>query len=86
MNAANETLRITKATETCYMCPRQWDARDAGGRRVFIDYQGGYLTIEVEGANGMYVAFEGAVSAADPYSLFLTEIPDLVSGVTIDLV
>lgn len=35
-------ITITRAVQTCWACPSQWDAWDAEGRYYYLRYRGGH--------------------------------------------
>lgn len=40
---------LTSLTHTCYACPSQWNAVTDDGRKVYIRYRFGQLTVDVDG-------------------------------------
>lgn len=35
--------------QTCHACPSQWDATTPDGKRVYIRYRWGFLTVDIDG-------------------------------------
>lgn len=42
-------ILLTELTMTCSACPSQWDALTTDGRRLYIRYRWGTLTVSHEG-------------------------------------
>lgn len=45
-------LRVNTLTQTCRMCPSQWDGTTEDGRRVYVRYRWGCLDVYAGNAPG----------------------------------
>lgn len=41
--------RVTSLAQTCFACPSQWEGRSIDGRRIYIRFRNGWLTVDVDG-------------------------------------
>lgn len=48
-------IEIVRAVRTCSICPSQWDAWDVGGKKFYIRYRWGWLTVERDRPDGEMV-------------------------------
>jgi len=58
-------ITITKAVQTCFACPSQWDAWDADGNYYYLRFRWGHGTV-TDGTKQV-AAFAGD----DPYGGFI---------------
>ena len=56
----NEEMKIHNLTQTCSVCPSQWEANTADGRKVYIRYRWGQLRVGV--GDTLYDAVDDAMS------------------------
>ena len=63
-------------TETCPACPAQWDGRTDDGKRVYVRYRWGWLSVRVGEGDDLYAAVNGeevfAKECGEEYDGFMT--------------
>ena len=57
--STKERIEITRAVQTCFACPSQWDMWDANGNQYYVRYRWGHGRIQLE-AGPAFDALEGA--------------------------
>jgi hypothetical protein len=48
--ATQPAVTLTRAVQTCWACPSQWDAWDADGRYYYLRYRSGHGSVRADGA------------------------------------